>query len=188
VPAGGSVSASVGAKIVMNAVGAPAVGLYTLVAASAAPVVTASVNGKPATGVIGPLVAGGDYTLLVYGPLATPQMSLIEDDNHRPERAEGARLRLVHGVADLTDTLSLTADFVPIASGTKQAEGSPYANLDSSVNATLIATTPGVVEPVCTASDKIFVAASTYSLFVVGNSKDANGNRQPAVCILRQDR
>jgi archaellin len=58
---------------------------------------------------VGPLVAGNDYTVLVYGPSSGPAVSLLTDNNQAPT---SARIRLINvavpsnsgsGVITLTD-------------------------------------------------------------------------------------
>jgi hypothetical protein len=177
---GGSVAASVGGTVLMNGVGAPAVGLYTLVPAGT-PDVVVSVDGLPVASSAAPLAAGADYTLMVYGPAIVPVVSWIEDDNGPPVDSSQARVRLVHGVADLPGTLALSADFVPIADGVLPGAGSASTELAATLTASLSVTTPGQAVPVWSAVDQIFRAGGNYTLFVVGAAAAPVG-------ILRKDR
>ena len=177
---GGSVAASVGGSVLMNGVGAPAVGLYTLVTAGS-PAVVVSVNGRPVDPGVVALAAGGDHTLMVYGRASAPIVAWIEDDNRPPVDTSQARVRLVHGVANLPGTLSLSADFLPVADSVLPGTASASAELAATLTASLSVTTPGQAAPVWSAADQIFRASGNYTLFVVGAPAAPAG-------ILRKDR
>ncbi|HSM21711.1 MAG TPA: DUF4397 domain-containing protein, partial [Rubrivivax sp.] len=175
----GAVSATVGGQVLMASVGSPAVGLYQLLPAGTQALALA-VNGTalPAPAVI--LAAGADYTLLVRGTPAAPASGWVEDDNRRAANAGEARLRLVNGVADLAEPLSMTVDFVPAADGVVPGAASGYLSLASTLTAQLSVTAAGQAAPLFTAVDQPLAAGAVYSVFVVG-AKDA------AVGILRKD-
>lgn len=175
----GAVSATVGGQVLMASVGSPAVGLYQLLPAGTQALALA-VNGTalPAPAVI--LAAGADYTLLVRGTPAAPASGWVEDDNRRAANAGEARLRLVNGVADLAEPLSMTVDFVPAADGVVPGVASGYLSLASTPTAQLSVTAAGQAAPLFTAVDQPLAAGAVYSVFVVG-AKDA------AVGILRKD-
>ncbi len=178
----GAVSATIGGTA-LPTVTAPAVGLYTLVSAGT-PTLTASVNGTAVAGLpVSTLAAGGDYSLLVYGTASAPQVALIEDDNHLPADASQAKLRLVHGVADVSTALSLTVNFFPVADGVSPGAASAYKLVDPSTTSVFSVTTPGTAAAIYSAVDQILVANRNYTLFVVGASAPG-----PAVGILRPDR
>lgn len=177
---GGSVAASVGGTALMNGVGAPAVGLYTLVAAGS-PAVVVSVDGRPVAAAAAALSAGADYTLMVYGPADAPVVAWIEDDNRPPVDSSQSRVRLVHGVASLPGALALSADFVPIADGVAPGTASASVEIAATLTASLSVTTPGQATPVWSAVDQIFRAGGNYTLFVVGAAAAPVG-------ILRKDR
>jgi hypothetical protein len=176
---GASVTAAVGGTTLLDGVGAPALGLYTLVDAGT-PAVAVSVNGSALAPSSATLAAGGDYSLLVYGSAAAPQLAWVEDDNHLPANPGGAELRLVHAL-DGAGALSLSADFVPLAGGVLPGTASAYAPVAASTTAALSVTSPGLASPLFSATGQTFVAGGIYSLFVVG-ALDA------PVGILRQDR
>jgi hypothetical protein len=177
---GGAVSAIVAGAPLMSGVGSPAVGLYALVSAGIQPLAV-TVNGAALTTPAQALVAGSDYTLLVYGPLAAAQASWIEDDNTMPTQSGTARVRLINGVAGLATPLAMTADFVPVADSVAAGAASPYASIAGTTTANLSITTSGVAAPLFSATLQTFVAGSTYSVFAVGSATATVG-------ILRKDR
>ncbi len=180
VSGGASVTAAVGDTTLLDGVGAPAVGLYTLVDAGTPPVAV-SVNGTALAASSATLAAGGDYTLLVYGPPSAPQLAWVEDDNHLPTDSGGAVLRLVHALDGLSGAMSLSADFVPVAGGVLPGTASAYAPVAASTTAALSVTSSGLASPLFSATNQTFLAGGVYSLFVVG-AVDA------PVGILRKDR
>jgi hypothetical protein len=180
VSSGGAVIASVGGTTVMNGTAAPAIGAYYTVAAGT-PAMAVTVNGATAGASTATLAAGGDYTLLVYGPASAPLVSVIEDDNHRPSDTTTAKLRLVHGVADLSTTLALKSNFVPIADGVLPGSASAYGSASPSTTATLTVTAGGQTAPVCNLTTQTLVANTIYSLFALDLA--ATGT-----CVLIPDR
>ena len=178
--AGGAVSASLNGTSLISGVGSPAVGLYTLLPAGAQTVVvTANAAAVPSTPIT--LAAGGDYTLLVYGPLAAPKLSWITDDNRLPSDATQARIRLVNGLPTLATPLAMTVDFVPVADSVSQGGASGYAFVPPSTTSAISVTASGVSAPLFTAGSQTFVAGANYTVFVVGDDTVPTG-------ILRKDR
>ncbi|MDE2567028.1 MAG: DUF4397 domain-containing protein [Burkholderiales bacterium] len=178
--AGGAVSASLGGVPLISGVGSPAVGLYALVAAGSESAALA-VNGVSVPVTTLTLAAGGDYTLLVYGPPSAPQASLIEDDNRLPTDSTQAKVRLVNGLADLGTPLALTVDFVPVADGVAAGTASSYGSVPPSTTASLSVTAAGLASPVVSAGTQTFVAGANYTVFAVGSAASAVG-------VLRRDR
>jgi hypothetical protein len=175
-----SVQAEVGDVALMGGTGAPAVGAYQLVPAGAA-VAAVSVNGSAVAVPAADLASGQDYSLLVWGPAATPAASWIADDNRPPAVAGRAKLRLAHAVASLAAPLAMTADFAPVADNVAAGTASPPAELDPVVDATLVVTASGLSSPLVTLTDQILAADRVYTLFVVGPASAPLG-------ILHRDR
>ena len=176
----GSVSARVASTTLLNAVGSPAVALYTLVPAGAQSVVVA-VNNAPLPSTVQTLVAGGDYTLLVYGPLASPTASWITDDNHAPSDSTQAKIRVANGLATLSTPLAMTANFVPLPDTAARGSASSYGSVKPTITGTLSVTSSSLTQPVYSATTQTFAAGAVYTLFVVGNDATPTG-------ILSQDR
>ncbi|MCP5286539.1 MAG: DUF4397 domain-containing protein [Burkholderiaceae bacterium] len=180
VTASGAVAATVGGVTLMNGTGAPAAGAYRLVTAGASDA-TASVDGVAISVPASTLDAGKDYTLLVYGPAAAAQAAWIVDDNRLPTVSGRAKLRLVHGLADVSEAIALTLDFNPVADGVASGTASSPLQVNAVSAGALSVTAPGRGSPVWQAVDQVLVSDGVYTLFVVGPEANATG-------ILRKDR
>ena len=177
----GAVTATLGGTPIMSAIGSPAVGAYALVSAGTPPLAI-SVSGSSVGAPVTVLAPGADYTLLVYGALATPQAALVEDNNRLPTVSGTVNVRLVNAVAGLPGNLSMTVDALPVAGDVAAgAASTPYVAVNATDVAAISVTAVGVATPVFSASAQVLTTASTYSVFVVGASGATSG-------ILRKDR
>lgn len=164
----GSVAASVGGIALATGIGAPSVGAYKLVTAGSVTPVLA-VNGVALATSAVTLAAGADYTLMVYGAVDAPVAAWLGDDNRPAIDATKAKLRLVHGVGDLSGALALSVDFVPVATGVARGTASVYySDLAPTITADTLVTAPGLAS--LSALDRTFAAGATYTLFVVGST------------------
>lgn len=179
---GGVLSAQVGDTVLMSDVGSPAVGLYSPVPSTGAPVpLTLSVDGVAVSAPAVDLQPGADYTLMLSGSPAAPRADWFSDDNRLPVDSGRTKLRLVHGLADFGGTLSLTADFLPVASGVLPGQASGYGEVQASNLAQLVVGGAGQAQPVFQAVEQQLQADGVYSLFLVGALAAPVG-------ILRRDR
>ena len=142
----GSVSVSVGGTALLSGSITPSVGAYALVPAGS-PDIVATVAGAALVSVPLPtpapsFSAGGEYTLLIWGDAASPQMSLVVDDNRLPTLASNANLRLIHAVTGLPDTLSMTAALAPVANGVLPGQASSPFGVPSGSNIRIEVRTP----------------------------------------------
>jgi hypothetical protein len=176
----GAVVATVGGVNLMNGTGAPAAGSYRLVPAGAV-AATVMVNGLAVAVPDGALASGTDHTLLVWGPATGAAAAWIADDNRPPTVTGRAKLRLVHGLADLDAAIALTVDFSPVADAVSPGGASTPSQLDASTTAALTVTAVGRGSPIWTAVDQTLVAGGVYTLFIVGRVDAPTG-------ILRKDR
>lgn len=176
----GAVSASVGGVSLMNGTGAPAAGSYRRVPAGAA-AGSASVDGEPLALPPMALEGGRDYTLLVWGDAAAARAGWIADDNRLPAVAGQAKLRLVHGLADVADPLAMTLDYSPVADGVAPGSSSTATRVDAVSAGALAVTAPGRGHPLWQAGEQMLAAGGVYTLFVVGRETGVTG-------ILRKDR
>lgn len=167
VPGGASVTASAGAISLISQVGSPAVSLYTLVDVAAADFAV-TVDGVAAGGTPAAPEAGGDYTLVVWGPASAPQMALVEDDNRLPDGTSRTQIRLVNAIADVDAALSLTVNLVPVGSGVLQGAASDPLSLTATTTAVLRLSGGGLA---LEATEEL-AAATTYSYFVFGSAAD----------------
>lgn len=176
----GLVSLRVGDNALLSNITVPAVTQYVLVSAGVQTLVV-TVNGSAQPASSQALVAGGDHTLLVYGPAATPLLSLLTDDNSLASDRTRARIRLVNAVAGLAGAASLSVDFSPVGDTVAVGQASNYSTLASTTTARLTATAEGVVTPLFSAVNQTFLAASNYTVFLTGSTTAPVG-------IVRKDR
>lgn len=173
-----AVGVSVGGTSLVAGAASPALTAYTLVPAGAQGVV-ASAGGTVAGLSTATLAGGADYTLMVYGTAAAPVAALIEDDNSLPSESTKARVRLVNGVADLAEPLTLSIDFQVAAEGVAQGAASAYTEVDASTTATVGVT--GGSTTLYSATDRTFSGNANYTVFALGAAASKTG-------VLRKDR
>lgn len=167
----GRVTAAVGGSTLASAVTSPTIGNYAQVTTtgSALPVVL-SVNGSVVAVADVAVAAGGDYTLLVWGPASAPQTTLVSDDNRLPATSGNAKVRLVHAVAGLDAALTLTADFSAIASSVAGGQASAFANVVASTAMRLEVNSPLSTTALYTLSSVGIVAKGLYTVFMLGDA------------------
>lgn len=180
VPDSGTVTARVAGQLLMDGVGAPAVGEYQLVPAGEQ-LVSVAVDGSTLASTTVMLPPGSDRTLLVHRPAGVPLASWVADDNRLPAASGRAKLRLVHGVAGLAGALSMTADGLPVASGLLAGAGSAYAEVLPGTTVDLAVSAAGQSAAVWTATDRTLQSGKVYTVFVLAGPT-------PAAGVLRQDR
>jgi hypothetical protein len=174
------VSVRLGGAPVLSNITSPAVTQYVLVNAGTQ-TLGVDIGGTSLGSSTYPLVAGAEYTLLVYGTPAAAQPIWIVDDNNLPTDRTQARVRLVNGVEGLAGTVSLSVDFTPMADNVAAGLASSYAALAATTTAQISVTVAGVDTPLFSAIDQPFAAASNNTVFVLGSASNAKG-------FLRKDR
>lgn len=169
---GGSalVSGSVGQTALMPTSVAPTIGDYTTLTAGAADL-SVHVNGQLMSFAKPTLVAGNDYTLMVWGPAASPQLAVLTDDNRLPTSpTTTAKIRLVNGVASAATGLTLNVDYSALASNVVAGTASTAQTTPASTSALLTVTSPSSTTPVYSLSDLGITAGYVYTVFVMGDS------------------
>lgn len=177
---GSSVSASFNGTTLSSGSTGPTVGSYVNVtAASAAPVIT--VAGTALGVAVQTLAAGGDYTLLVYGDAASPQFTLIADDNRLPTSTSAVKMRLVNGLTTAA-TLSLSADYSSIVDNLAQGSASSFVTLAKTSLNDLQVTTGSTA--LYDDNDGVtLIAQGVYSVFMFGTPTTSG-----ARFVLRKER
>lgn len=165
--AGGTFSVGVAGQALASDLVSPVQTDYSLVAAGTV-AVAASAGGQAAALTSTTLAGGGDYTLLLYGTATAPVAVLVEDDNSRPTGSTKARVRLVHAVADVGGPLALTIAQKSIVSGVAQGAGSAYVEIAAPATADVGVNGNGTT--LFTATDQVFAANTTYTVFAVGTA------------------
>jgi hypothetical protein len=175
---GGSalVSGSIGQTSLMPTSVAPTIGDYTTVAAGTADL-SVYVNGALMSFTKPPLVAGSDYTLMVWGTAADPKLAVLTDDNRLPTSpTTTAKIRLVNGVASATTGLTLNVDYSALASNVVAGTSSTPQTTAASTSALLTVTSPSSTTPVYSLSELGIQAGYVYTVFVMGDSNAMVGS------------
>lgn len=138
------------------------------------------VDGNPVPVEDQTLVAGGDYTMLIWSDAGGTHATLIADDNHVPTNSSDTKIRMLNGLSTQTAPLTLYVDYFPVAEGTAPGAASAYADVDSGTDI------PVDVYNASTAMrllnrDGDLQAGAVYTLLVFGT---ANGVES----TLRKDR
>ncbi len=155
-----------GKTLLQNSV-APTIGEYQALPAGSN-AVTVSVNGTAMPVANVPLVAGGDYTLMVYGDAASPQLIVLNDDNRLPTTAGTAKMRLVNGMAASAAGLTMTLDFSAIASNILPGTVSNVLSVPASSSSQLAVTSPISADPVYSVAGLSVLQGGVYTVFVMG--------------------
>lgn len=164
-----TVGATLGGTSILPVSVAPTIGDYRTVAAGSA-AIGVSVNGAPLTIANPTLKAGGDYTLLVWGDAASPQLTVLADDNRLPSTSGNAKIRLVNGVASLNTGLTMTLDYSAIATNVIPGTSSAITSVASSASSLLSISSPTSGTPVYSVSALPVVANGVYTVFMMGGS------------------
>lgn len=175
---GGSalVSGSIGQASLMPTSVAPTIGDYTTVAAGAASL-SVYVNGQLMNFTNPTLTAGNDYTLMVWGTAASPQLAVLTDDNRLPTSSTtSAKIRLVNGVASASTGLTLNVDYSALASNVVAGTSSAPQTTPASTSSLLTVTSPSSTAPVYSLSDLQIQAGYVYTVFVMGDGTSMVGS------------
>jgi len=175
------VTAAVAGSTVASALTAPSVGGYGLVTGGDNLPVQLSVDDRVVTVPNQALAAGGDHTLLVWGPAAAPQLAVLTDDNRLPTGSTQARVRLVNGLHGAGVGLGLEVDFSALAVNIAEGTASPYGLVNASSAMRLEVKSPLSATPLYTLTEARIDARSLYTVFMLGEA----GAPQP---LLRRER
>ncbi len=185
----GSVSVSVGSTPLVSTAPQGVIGPYELVPAGSDPV-TLTVNGASVSVPSQTLSPGQDYTFLVYGTPGAVQESLLADSNVPPLSGYSS-VRLVNAMSGSTDPISLSIDFLPIATDIPLGSDLPSGSASgtSPYDTQVTATSTGTVivtdditgqtlysEP--TAADTNYATLASgdvYTMFMFGSTSAPSG-------------
>jgi hypothetical protein len=133
------------------------------------------------------LVAGSDYTLLVCGAAAAPQVNLLADDNRVPSNTSTAKIRLING---LTGTVVLSGQVSSATTGTGDIESgraSDYINVPFSGSTEIDVYSSARFDPIftlggSTSTQNLLVAQGVYTIFIMdGVAASTDGRRSGRV-------
>ncbi|MBP6898598.1 MAG: DUF4397 domain-containing protein [Burkholderiaceae bacterium] len=171
-------ASAAGVSLISNAT-SPAIGSYKLISGSASAAVGFGINGTAlATPTSAALTAGGDYTLLVWGPADSPQVTVVSDDNRYPTTTTYAKLRVVHALPDVADAMTLTSDYSALISDIAQGTASSWATLMGGT-ASQLSVASSTTSYFSSGTDgTTLTAKGLYTLYVFG----------PSSTVLRKER
>lgn len=139
--------------------------LYDATLHCSASSISASING--------PLAAGGEYTLLVYGDPTNPSMQLLSDNNQAPT---SARIRVINVVQPVSptnpnfDVVDLYNSSVPLFQAVQFEQTSAYVGLTTGVSH-LSAQIEALASPIVPIQDgKNIALGGVYTLIMGGNT------------------
>lgn len=159
----------------------PGFGSYALVPAGAStPQVT--VNGGTLTGASWTAAPGSDTTLFVWGTAAAPQFAALSDDNRLPGSPSAARIRLLHGLGNLAQDLTLNIAGAAVTTAS-QGGMSPVTAVSAVTDTTLSVTSSSTAASVYELTGKTLDANSVYSVFLLGDSSLPSGNGLTTVVV-----
>lgn len=163
---GSSVSGTINGQAIVPASVTPALGDYVSVTAGSATAQFAF-NGATLTSPAKTLVAGNDYTLLVWGDPANPQYTWNTDSNRLATSTGNAKIRLLNGMGTAAGPLNMSVDFAAVASSVAPGAISEFKEISASTSAFLEVTKPGTVEPLYSRSPLTFLPLANYTVFVM---------------------
>ncbi len=168
---GQTVTATVAGQELLSSA-SPAVGDYARIDAGP-PELAVAIGGVPVSVPAAPsLVAGADYTVVVFGSAGAAASAWLLDDNRLPTDRTKARIRLVNAVSDLDSTLSLKLGTSQLATSVKIGSGSDYVSATPTSSGTLVVTSPALGSALLTLPEQILEAGKVYTV-LVGGSADA---------------
>lgn len=174
------VTMRVGDVGVLNSAAVGVVGNYTQVDAGSA-AVSLGVNGVGVSVPNQTLVAGGDYTLLVWSNADGTQTTLIGDDNRLPTASGKAKLRVMNGLSTLNVPITLAIDFSPIAEGIVLGQASAFTEIDDGADYQLDVSNTDTAASLLTKTSVSLQSSAVYTLFMSASGATVSGT-------LRKDR
>ncbi|WAC74259.1 DUF4397 domain-containing protein [Roseateles sp. SL47] len=169
----GSISTSLGSTQLLSSSTSPAIGAYTKVTAGTT-AVSMTVNGASVTVSAPTLVAGYDYTLLVYGDAAAPTATLLTDDNKLPTSSTYAKIRLLNGLSTNTAEMTLYVDYSAKASGVAQGYASTPVQMTATTDSLVTVNSTASSTPLFSQTDTDILAQGVYTVFLLGDGTSAS--------------
>lgn len=173
------VTMRVGGVGVLNSAAVGVVGNYTQVESGSA-VIALGVNGVGVSVPNQTLVAGGEYTLLLWSNADGTQTTLIADDN-RPAASGDAKLRIMNGLSALNVPVTLAVDFSPVAEGIVLGRASAFTEVDNGTDYQLDVSNTDTAANLHTKTSVDLLSSGVYTLLMSSNGTAVSGT-------LRKDR
>lgn len=138
------------------------------------------VNGVPVLTTSATLEPGADFTLLLYGTVASPAGAMLEDAN-RLQSGQLAQLRLVNGMSGLGTAINAAVDYSPVIENVPLGAASPLVEIPTAVDARIDVTQASNGSTVYSQTSVNFDAESIFTLVMFGGPGSTTG-------VLRKDR
>ncbi|MCF8206569.1 MAG: DUF4397 domain-containing protein [Methylotenera sp.] len=149
--------------------------------ASGASTTTITVNSIPLNVTVPAYAAGTDYTLLVWGTAAAPQLSVLSDDNRLPTVSGNVKIRLINGLSVPNTVASLNVDYQSQANNVLPGTSSVPANVSSSTGSVVTVNSPlqsdALYNPSLGTTSGLtpLTANGVYTIFVMGDPAAPKG-------------
>lgn len=176
---GGTVTTSINNQPLFTAAISPLISDYTTTNAGAS-TLTAQVNGVDRTFTAPTLVAGHDYTLLVWGDPAAPKLATLDDDNRLPTGTTGTgdvKIRVVNALP--VSGVGVNVGFGAIASNVASGTASAANTTGSTTSTQVDVTVPTNALPIYTNSTLALPSGSVWTFFAVPNTATASTTNSP---------
>lgn len=177
---GTQVTLRVGGVTLLNGNAVGVVGGYQQVDAGSVAVVL-GVNGVAVTVPDQTLVAGGEYTLLVWSNADGTQTTSISDDNRLPSSTGQAKVRVMNGLSGLNVPVTLFVNFSPLVENIPLGQASAFTEVDDGSDYQLDVSNSDTAEPLLTKTAVTLQASGVYTLFMSSSGGTVSGT-------LRKDR
>lgn len=138
------------------------------------------VNGAPVLTTGATLDPGADYTLLLYGTVATPAGAMLADANRLPS-GQLAQLRLVNGMSGLGTAINAAVNYSPVIESVPLGAASPLEEISTAVDARIDVTQTSTGSTLYSQTAVDFDAESIFTLVMFGGQGSTTG-------VLRKDR
>jgi Domain of unknown function (DUF4397) len=179
-----AVSATADGSAIASSLQSTSISDYAQITAGT-PSLVISVAGTTVSSSTPTITAGNDYSVLVYGSAANPQISVVSDDNRISESGSSyAKVRLAHLDSDNSSALTLYVNNSAKASNLAYGGVSSYGTQASTTSGSWLLTSPSN-SSFCasTAGSYVtFTGGATYTLFAFVGSTSAAPS-----CLLVQD-
>ncbi len=175
---GGTVASTINGQQMFSSAISPLISDY-VTTTSGASTLNVQVGGVTYPFTAPTLTAGKDTTLLVWGDVGAPKMSVIDDDNRLPTVTGNVKIRLVNALAAQTSGVSVNVDFSSIASNVLPGTASVPNNISSTTASQVDVTVPTTSSSIYTNSSLAFPANSVWTFFAVPTTTTPGTTNSP---------
>ncbi len=134
------------------------------------------------------MVAGADYTYLLYGTAANPLFNVLVDDNRLPSTSGSVKIRLINALSGNNPLASLVVDYTTLASNVQAGSSSTPSMIGSTTGSTVQVTSPLLANPLYnpgtngnTTSLTPLAANGVYTALIMGDSTVNNTTVPPTM-------